>query len=448
MGKFHGAGFWTPRNALTSSDFVASCNERLAIFHFVGLSFFLRKPFLTSAMHSLKFSKLLPGATSWRIGLFYFFATFAVERGSFTFFLNEHGYSATQVGMLQILFSSSLFLLEIPTGFFADRYGRVLSLVIGSLFKAGSLLSQFFFVDHGSAMALCFILNAAGFSFISGSFSAVLFRRMQEEGNEAEFGRVMSIVQFGGSLALGMAMVAAGPVLKMNGWLGVYGISAICSLLAAIPVLPLIWREKQAKNERTEVPIFYSFWHELKHIFPKALPFAMVHAAMTPYFVYGSVLLNRLGLAQGDASAAVGMVEIVGAVFVVLVIGRLGEIKMQRIPVLIFLFASVMIFNVQYSLYQAILAFAFSNFIVLLFEVVASQYLNSEIRQEQVRASTLSAISFIDMIFISSGFAIYGVLSELYSPQVALSCLALFPMMAALLFGVRTATLRAAVVAG
>ncbi len=387
--------------------------------------------------------KLLPGSTSWRIALFYFLATFAVERGIFIFFLNEHGYSATQVGMLQILFSTSLFLLEIPTGLFADRYGRLLSLLIGSACKAASLLGQFFLVDSGIALAFFFILNAAGFSFISGSFSAILYRRLQQEGHEEDFGRVMSVIQFSGSLALGMAMILAGSILETQGWFGVYAVSAVLSLCATLPILPLLWSEKPSVQQSDEKPMLHLFWQELKHIFPKALPFAMVHAAMTPYFVYGSVLLNHLGLSKGDASAAVGLLEIVGAIFVVLVIARLGQMKMQRIPLLMFLFAIVMFFNLQYGLYQAILAFAVSNCIVLLFEVVASQYLNGEIREEKVRASTLSAISFIDMLFISLGFASYGVLSEEFSPQIALSCLALFPLLATLFFVLRTNKQRA-----
>ena len=49
-------------------------------------------------------------------------------------FFEEHGLSLTQIMILQATYSFTVALFEIPSGFFADIYGRRLSLFYGSIF--------------------------------------------------------------------------------------------------------------------------------------------------------------------------------------------------------------------------------------------------------------------------------------------------------------------------
>ena len=48
-------------------------------------------------------------------------------------FWQENGLSLTQIMILQSLFAGLMVLLEIPTGYFADIYGRKVALVIAAV---------------------------------------------------------------------------------------------------------------------------------------------------------------------------------------------------------------------------------------------------------------------------------------------------------------------------
>ena len=48
-------------------------------------------------------------------------------------FFKENGLSMKQILLLQALFSVAVLLLEVPTGFFSDIFGRKKSIIIGAI---------------------------------------------------------------------------------------------------------------------------------------------------------------------------------------------------------------------------------------------------------------------------------------------------------------------------
>ena len=60
-------------------------------------------------------------------------------------FFEKHGLSLTQIMILQATYSFTVALFEIPSGFFADIYGRRLSLFFGSILTfLGYLIFSFY----------------------------------------------------------------------------------------------------------------------------------------------------------------------------------------------------------------------------------------------------------------------------------------------------------------
>lgn len=89
-------------------------------------------------------------------------------------FFKECGLSMSEVIILQAAFAFGVIIFELPTGYYADNYGRKKSIVIGGCFStlgfAAYALSSTF-----SGFFLGEILLAIGSSFISGADSAIIY---------------------------------------------------------------------------------------------------------------------------------------------------------------------------------------------------------------------------------------------------------------------------------
>lgn len=119
-------------------------------------------------------------------------------------FYQSHGMSMQDVFTLQAVYSFTLMFLEIPTGFFADKYGRRNSMILGSFFGvAGYLiyasLSGFWI------FVLAELALGVGQSLISGADSAMLYDSLKAENKAGKYvlweGRVTSLGNFAEAIA-------------------------------------------------------------------------------------------------------------------------------------------------------------------------------------------------------------------------------------------------------
>lgn len=133
-------------------------------------------------------------------------------------FLIHNGLNLLQVNLVNAVFFSTLFICEIPTGAFADIFGRKTSFV-----TACGLMCVSMFV-YGSShtflgFALAEMLGAVGSTFRSGAFQAWLVDSLKHHGYDGEynhiFGRESLIRQIGGGIGAvtGSYMAAHNPVL-------------------------------------------------------------------------------------------------------------------------------------------------------------------------------------------------------------------------------------------
>ena len=104
-------------------------------------------------------------------------------------FWMSHGLSMTQIMLLQSSYAIATVFLELPTGAFADRFGKKISLSIGLLSAA---LGMFFYGMSGQywQFLLSEIVIAFGYSFISGADSAFIHEILKQQGREQEFSKV------------------------------------------------------------------------------------------------------------------------------------------------------------------------------------------------------------------------------------------------------------------
>lgn len=128
-------------------------------------------------------------------------------------FYQENGLSMQDVLTLKGIYSVAVVVLEIPSGYLADVWGRKKSLILGAILGCLGFVVYSFSYGFTGFLAAELILGI-GSSFISGSDSAMLYDSLLKMKREKEYlkqeSRVMSVGNFaeaiagiaGGSLAL------------------------------------------------------------------------------------------------------------------------------------------------------------------------------------------------------------------------------------------------------
>ena len=139
---------------------------------------------------------------------------FMVAMPIIVLFFQEHGLTLTEVMILQSIYSFSVALFEIPSGFIADVFGRKRTIVLSTIFTfIGFLVFSFFGGFY--AFAIAQVLVGIGGSLMSGSDSAIIYDTLLETNSKTTYtkieGRTYAIGNFseafagilGGFLAVG-----------------------------------------------------------------------------------------------------------------------------------------------------------------------------------------------------------------------------------------------------
>ena len=110
----------------------------------------------------------------WKFYLFDIFGAMLFAVPIIVLFWQENGLSLTQIMILQSLFSIAMVILEIPTGYLADIYGRKNILLLSAISFLVAVWSAPLFVDIklSSYLTFCFrILQVARSQYLNAIFS-------------------------------------------------------------------------------------------------------------------------------------------------------------------------------------------------------------------------------------------------------------------------------------
>lgn len=134
----------------------------------------------------------------WRYYLYSFLAGLSFYTAVLIPFYTNWGHiSLTQVQFLQAWLMFWAFVLEIPTGAIADKFGRKYSVALGCFVTFVAYLIYGIFPNF-AAFLIAEFLAAAGLALISGAGEALLYDSLKEENNEGKFKKV-----FGRSFSIG-----------------------------------------------------------------------------------------------------------------------------------------------------------------------------------------------------------------------------------------------------
>lgn len=160
-------------------------------------------------------------------------------------FYTQNNLDMHQIMVLQAVYSVSIVLLEIPSGYFADVIGRRRTLVLGTtLGAAGFLVYGFSYGFLGFLMAE--LVLGFGQSFVSGADSAMLYDSLLENKKEKEYiryeGRMTSI----GNIAEAAAGIVGGLIALVSLRMNFYFQAGVAFL--AVP--SAIWLVEPSLHER------------------------------------------------------------------------------------------------------------------------------------------------------------------------------------------------------
>lgn len=163
------------------------------------------------------------------IVLFYLYRIFSsclFSRGIFMLYLTHKGLDIAQVGLYQMLMQGSMFAFEIPTGYIGDKIGKVKSLQIGALLLTLHCVLMVLFRDP-AALILLGVVEGIGYTFVSGSDSALLYELLKTGQKENEYLKLNANLQAVQSILIGVT-IWLGAVMISFSWSLVYFMTAVC----------------------------------------------------------------------------------------------------------------------------------------------------------------------------------------------------------------------------
>ncbi len=198
-------------------------------------------------------------------------------------FLLSKGLSYTQVLLLYGLVTLTPVLLEIPTGYVADVFGRKFSLIVaGSSFVFG--VGMLLFADSFPAFVAAMMLVGFGTAFRSGADSAFVYDTLLSEKKEKEFPKIWGKIQFILFTTTAIAALLGGRLAE-RGFL----VPILLSVVVLTISLLVIFSFKEPVREKPVTDKGHV------HLLRKILKFSISHPQIRALIVY-AVLFSPLVL--------------------------------------------------------------------------------------------------------------------------------------------------------
>ncbi|WP_332661855.1 MFS transporter [Aeromicrobium sp.] len=154
----------------------------------------------------------------------------------------DHGLSTAQISSLLFLWSGTAFLLEVPSGAWADTVSRRGLLVLGSLLTATGFATWTLLPSY-AGFAAGFVLWGLGGSLHSGTFQALLYDELAARGTTRAYPRTLGFATTAGEAGALVGILAAAPLFHLGGyalvgWTSVAVVLAQAGVAASLPRAP------------------------------------------------------------------------------------------------------------------------------------------------------------------------------------------------------------------
>ncbi len=183
------------------------------------------------------------------------FSTWPIQAVLALFMLSK-GFNFVDIGWIVFVFNISSILFEVPTGFFADKFGRRNSIIAGLMIF--TIFSPLWTVGYELFHFLIIaVFWSAAFAFISGSFEAYLYDYLQEKKWTEHYDAVRSTGTMLVYIATAVGILVGVPAFMLNPNLPYYLVT-LTNFAGLIIVLFMQHDTPPAKkaNLESEVKVF------------------------------------------------------------------------------------------------------------------------------------------------------------------------------------------------
>ncbi|MBI2755838.1 MAG: MFS transporter [Chloroflexi bacterium] len=325
------------------------------------------------------------------------------------YLLRDRGLSLTQITLLDTPFFLLIVLSEVPTGAIADRFGRRVSLMLGSgLFAVAVFV--FGLADSYVVILISYTAWGLGQTFQSGADAAILYDSLKLAGREDEFQKVNSRLWALTSFAVLLAILIGAPIAAWTSLSLPILLSAGIAMMA-VPVAFTLHEPKVGAGEHED---YLQMVREgVGQVWRRpVLRYIVVYSGvlmastftplifMQPYLQHHGVGTGALGLWQAPVRA----VGIVSALAAYQFVSRAGQRQaFFALPVTLGVSAVLLAGVDRMFMYPAFLGI---GFVAGIQNPVLATYINHRIPSER-RATILSVQSVIGN-FIFAGSQPFG----------------------------------------
>jgi MFS family permease len=340
-------------------------------------------------------------------------------------FYADNGMTISDLLIIQSIYSITIAIIEIPSGYVADVLGRRNSLIIGTFCGViGMTIYAFSYSFHGFlSAALCL---GIGQSFISGSDTAMMYDTLLSLKRSNEFikieGRTISI----GNFAEAFAFVAGGLLAEISLRTPFYG-QIVIAFIGFIVALTLREPTTHRLKDGQAKP-----WQNIKHIIKYSL---FDNITLRHFILYSSIIgaatltmawfsqpfFMSLGISSTFAFGIIGAVLNIAVAIPSLYAHQIEKnIKTGKLFTLILIFISFgyFIMGSSTSVYGLVVLLIF-NITRGIATPVLKDYMNRHIPSE-MRATVMSIRSFITRIIFSTTAPFLGYVADKYTLQQSL----------------------------
>lgn len=359
----------------------------------------------------------------WKLNIYMVFYGLLFFMPIMVLFYQDNGLSLTQIMLIQSFTSIIFFLFEVPSGYFADLYGRKLSLLLTGVFSAIAMLSFALGTNLYHFLIAASLWAMAGV-FVSGADSSFLYDTLVDLGEEGTYKKHWGNIIFYYSIGMALASILGGFFGGMNYRYPFYAM--IPTMLCLIP-LSLSFHEPEHHKAVIKKDYWSDLFATLKDMLTKKpkLIWLIVYAAIigsfktTAYFLYQPYFeLSGLDISYfGIVFASFYIVAAFGAKQADFLEKKLGAKLSLCLPLILIALAY---FLMGYVVFYLSFLFAFLiQFQKGLARIIVTDNIHKLV-DSQHRATTLSVRSLVEKSFFTVISPFIGYLVDVFSLTQAL----------------------------